>query len=631
MVRNDIVGQYRAVLGRLAVMFRGSATRLAVAAVVLLGLPSGSVHAQQAAAPPTVRKLSDYEEGSVEIALKKVKGEREPNPSGKRIESIEIVALDMIDDRDVLPNFLNVFHYTTRDYVIRREVLFKQGQLYDQSLVDETERNLRAIPQFTVVLLVPLKGSSPDAVHVLVVTKDVLSLRLESDPRFYNGKLYYLSLTPSEKNILGTHHTVAGLATFTTHTYSVGGSLTFPRIANSRITGYVGGGATINCDTGKAEGHFGSFSYGQPLYSTQTRWAWNTNMSWRKGVSRPPLGEWICSGGRETPHTATVGDRAITIPRRYNYNNLSGSSSVTRSFGVDHKFNVTLGAEALRSSSFVDTPGVDEASVEEAGMTRPPTQTEIAYAVDDLRLQTPPYVETRISPYLYFSAFHNRYTSLLNYNTLGLQEDLHLEHLLTLKLYPSLRAWGSTRNLFGVVPTLSYTLPIANGFVAAYASSTIEASARDQSNVYVEGALRFVSPDPGFGRLVLASYGVRRFLNYSNTPTSFGGTDRLRGYQPEAFWGPHAIVANAEYRTPPFEILSVQIAAAAFYDVGDAFGAVDAQGNFDHLHLRSGAGAGLRLGFPQLQRDVFRIDAGFPLTNSEYGELTIVAAFGQAL
>jgi outer membrane protein assembly factor BamA len=120
-------------------------------------------------------------------------------------------------------------------------------------------------------------------------------------------------------------------------------------------------------------------------------------------------------------------------------------------------------------------------------------------------------------------------------------------------------------------------------------------------------------------------------LNYSNGYYSLGGTGRLRGYQPEVFRGPQALVANAEYRTPPFEIVSVQVAGALFYDVGDAFGFQDAQGNFDDLHPRSGAGAGLRLGFPQLQRDVFRIDVGFPLTNSQYGEMTIVAAFGQAI
>jgi hypothetical protein len=194
-----------------------------------------------------------------------------------------------------------------------------------------------------------------------------------------------------------------------------------------------------------------------------------------------------------------------------------------------------------------------------------------------------------------------------------------------------MRAWGSTRNLFGIAPSVNYTLPISNGFVAAYASSLVEASATDQSNVAIDGALRFVSPDPGFGRLVLAGYGILRVLNYSNGYYSLGGTGRLRGYQPEVFRGPQALVANAEYRTPPFEIVSVQVAGALFYDVGDAFGFQDAQGNFDDLHPRSGAGAGLRLGFPQLQRDVFRIDVGFPLTNSQYGEMTIVAAFGQAI
>src|SRR5204863_6955359 len=106
----------------------------------------------------------------------------------------------MIDSRDPWPNFLNVFHYTTRPYVIRREVLLKVGQPFALAAADETERNLRGKAQFTVALVVPLKGSTPDSVRLLVVTKDVLSLRLNWDPRLYNGKLYYLGLAPSEMN-----------------------------------------------------------------------------------------------------------------------------------------------------------------------------------------------------------------------------------------------------------------------------------------------------------------------------------------------------------------------------------------------------------------------------------------------
>jgi len=83
---------------------------------------------------------------------------------------------------------------------------------------------------------------------------------------------------------------------------------------------------------------------------------------------------------------------------------------------------------------------------------------------------------------------------------------------------------------------------------------------------------------------------------------------------------------------------------AFFYDVGDAFNDISL------IDLKSGAGAGLRLGFPQLNYSVFRVDAAFPLGNdnegnrypvqcadgvctplpSPRGELTIVASFGQA-
>ena len=48
--------------------------------------------------------------------------------------------------------------------------------------------------------------------------------------------------------------------------------------------------------------------------------------------------------------------------------------------------------------------------------------------------------------------------------------------------------------------------------------------------------------------------------------------------------------------------------AAVFYDVGDAFD------GFDELQLKHGAGAGLRVLIPQLDRTVFRADWGVPLS-----------------
>jgi outer membrane translocation and assembly module TamA len=82
------------------------------------------------------------------------------------------------------------------------------------------------------------------------------------------------------------------------------------------------------------------------------------------------------------------------------------------------------------------------------------------------------------------------------------------------------------------------------------------------------------------------------------------------------------VVANAEIRSKPIEILHVQLGAVAFYDVGDAFH------SFSAMNLRQGAGGGIRLAFPQIQRSVFRIDVGVPLDpHDPDAETTILASF----
>src|SRR5262245_13822282 len=84
---------------------------------------------------------SPYEQASIQSALASLHGKIEPEPEGKIIEGIEIVPLDVIEQRDPLPNFLNWFHWTTRRYVIEREILVHKGELYNTDKVDETARN----------------------------------------------------------------------------------------------------------------------------------------------------------------------------------------------------------------------------------------------------------------------------------------------------------------------------------------------------------------------------------------------------------------------------------------------------------------------------------------------------------
>jgi len=75
-----------------------------------------------------------------------------------------------------------------------------------------------------------------------------------------------------------------------------------------------------------------------------------------------------------------------------------------------------------------------------------------------------------------------------------------------------------------------------------------------------------------------------------------------------AFQGANQVVANAELRTTSVDILSAQVGAAAFYDVGDA------NDDMHRFQLKQGAGVGLRVLFPEFDRIVFRADWAFPLS-----------------
>jgi outer membrane protein assembly factor BamA len=111
------------------------------------------------------------------------------------------------------------------------------------------------------------------------------------------------------------------------------------------------------------------------------------------------------------------------------------------------------------------------------------------------------------------------------------------------------------------------------------------------------------------GRRVLAT---RLFASTSDTTAAtvmpfylmptLGGNDSLRGFREYRFRGPHAILAQAEYR---FEIWS-GLDGALFYDTGKV---ADRRNDLNFRNLERDYGFGFR--FNTDQGVVFRVDAGF--------------------
>jgi hypothetical protein len=585
--------------------------------------------------PPDERRdtYSPYERASIDEAVRRVHGVVERRPEGKILEGVDIVTLDVFERRDPIPNvllrFVNWFHVTTKKYVIEREVLLNPGERYSQALVDETARNLRGFSQLSLVLCVPLEGSAPGRVRLLVITKDVWSLRLNNSFTYEDGRLQYLLLQPAEINLAGTHQEILGNFVLDPATIQVGGAYVIPRLAGSHIAASISANAILNRDTGHAEGTSGAFTYQQPLWSTLAEWAWGGSMSWDYEISRRFIGGLFTDfdPSKDQCVTATVQSGTAADPKRCEYRTdaLAGSYAVTRSWGSAFKHDLSVGVSANRRIY----------TTNDLSVFSPAEQVAFDQALV-------PVSDVAIGPYVEYHDYSSRFVDVLDVETLGLTENFRRGHEILLHVAPITTAFNSSRNYVNVFASAAYTVPIGDGLVGGVVQSNVEVTtgapaasvaknpgAGDRiPDGSIEAGLHITTPRFKIGRLVFDADFVDRYKDYLNTQSSLGGDTRLRGYPSGSFVGQNFVAANLEYRSRPFELFSVQLGGALFFDAGDAFN------EFSQIRLKQGAGFGLRVLFPQLERTVMRIDWGFPLTKGVLPPQSfpgdIVVTFGQA-
>jgi hypothetical protein len=526
------------------------------------------------------------------------------------IEGTEIVTLEVFEPRDFIPTvllgFVNWFHVTSRPHVIERELLVPKGARYEQARIDETSRNLRALPQLSLVLCVPLRGSAPDRVKLLLITKDVWSLRLNSDYRVTGGKLDYLLLQPSEENFLGSHHSIAATFSLEPDRFTLGGRYTVPRVGDSRIRALVDGNVIVRRADGKPEGSFGTFTYGQPLYSTDAKWSWEGEVRWRYEIARRNIGDKLATFDAKI--SPGFDDK---IPYQYLSDQLVGHYEVVRSFGTRSKLDVTVGFSASRKVYRAgELPALDAAAQEAAmGSTvAVPGDRLRAAAWEEFIRTAVPVSDTQIGPYLQLRAHSTEFFTVLDMNTLGLQEDFLRGPDAYLKLYPVTTALRSSRDFLGVYASAAYTVPLGDGIARAYVESETEITSGDLPDASIDVGTRLATPRTPLGRLHFDARFLYRYRNYLNAKSVLGGDTRLRGYPARAFIGKDVVAATLEFRSRAAQILGCQLGGALFFDTGDAFdGLAD-------MRLKQSAGFGIRILFPQLDRVVMRADWGFPLT-----------------
>jgi outer membrane protein assembly factor BamA len=571
-------------------------------------------------------EYSRYEKEAIKSALADGHLEIDPSPEGKTIGKIHAVRLEVLEPRDPGPELLrpvpivsplariitkerlNWLHVLSKAWIIRREFLLKEGDPYQQVIIDETARNIRSrMPvQVSLVIILPVKSPEPGKVDLLVITKDIWSLRLSFDVVGTSGGLEKFTLVPQETNFLGLHHTVRTSYQYQPETHTLGVGYSIPRFGYSWIGAGASASVTVNRRSGKPEGSSMGISAGQGLYSTRTDWAWDVDASYSVGVARRYSNAHVTLfDSRRTP------DEVERIPFQYKSRSFGASASLTRSFGwaLKNNFSLSFNASTADYSTFQ----------EDLARVNP-------IAAQDFERRVLPTSESRVYPSFTWSTFQTNFLRTLDINTLALQEDYRLGHNISASIYPVARALGSSRDLIGVSAKAGYAVAMGDGLAGA----SVTTFAENQNGLITDGAIgaSFGAVTPrmfGFGRIAMNTSFNNRYKNYLNSRTFIGGEDRLRGYPTSFFFGKDTIFFNIEYRSRAIEILKAQIGGVLFFDAGDA-----AYG-FDMLRAKQSVGFGFRTLFPQINRLVLRVDFAFPMQRGpfpETGSNQLVPPFG---
>jgi len=402
-----------------------------------------------------------------------------------------------------------------------------------------------------------------------------------------------------ETNLAGRQVEVSARSILQPESLSLGAAYVAPRFAGRFLSLHAEGNVIINRRSGSPEGSFGNAYLEKPLFSTLTNWSWATGVGWNDEVYR-----------RYT--NAAVAQYEGGLPWVYRSRRIEEAFSATRSFGWARKHDLTLGASIIRDSYRIpNIDGYDPTTV--AAFTR----------------EYLPVGEARSLGYAQWRAYTNDFLRIVDYETLGLQEDYRLGYDVVVRAYPVVKSFGSTRDLVGVRAGAVYTVPIGDGFIRALVDTTTESEKERIADANVQAELRIVSPRTPFGRLIFDVDAINRWRNYLNRLSLLGGEDRLRGWPTRHFVGENMFSMNLEFRTRPLQIFSMLFGGAFFYDVGRAY-----NGRLDEISPAHSVGAGFRIVLPQLDRAVIRGDFGFPVTAGDLPAgvqpMSFYFAFGQA-
>jgi hypothetical protein len=534
-----------------------------------------------------------YEQQLVAWGLEKAQREVEPSPEGKRVEEILVASEDIVARSDPYPQLLNLVHVRTRESVVRAEVLLRVGEPYTAQLAAETERNLRNMFILATAVVLPVKARAPDAVSVLVITKDLWSIRLNSDFSLVEGTLLQLlRIRPTEQNFLGLNKRVSLDFLLELDTVSLGEVLVDERFLGGDLRLVQDARAIFNRQSGALEGSQGELAVQLPLRTLDSTRGFQVRAAWLVQRARVFRGANVSL----LPYPSADAPEAL-LPYVYDERSVSGSASYTWSFG--HAFKTNLTAFAAGFLERTQAPAEEGLTADQQawlGCNYFPRNQGAVYAGAAVQ------------------AYEARYAVLRNVRTFAISEDFQLGHSVVAEA-----RWAPLQYAeAGVSAQYRWLgwddlLTVAAGAAARYQPGDLGCG---DTGGWVNQRVAFEVNDVGplwvVGRLAVRLAVDLKWKDLNHVPVYLGGSNGLRGLLAEELSGSQLLLWNVEFRTVPVNLLTLHAGLVLFWDAGAAF---DDKSRFPPLvHT---VGIGLRTMFPQFDKEPVRIDFGYVISGAD--------------
>ena len=486
------------------------------------------------------------------------------------VSSLRVVRRPLFNTADPaedepLFHFANRWHADTREGVIRTILLFEEGDAVASSLLAESERALRR-KSFLYDARVIANRNCGGQIDVAVVTRDVWSL----SPSFgvsRTGGEERLNAGLSDSNLLGTGTSLELSYFDNLDRKGVVAGFAQPNLAGSRV------GLRLRVDdTDDGRGAHGRI--GLPFHALDARRSWN--LAWEESERR----ERRFLDGEET--------LVFRVERKLATASFGRSAGLRRGFATRWRAGVSLEEHRF-------APDAGRAVPRDRSFTYPWISYE---RIEDAYVRTRNVGRVRTTEDLFLGSW---ITAKLGYSLRG------DGHLLAQATYQDGRSWRAEEGE-PARDTLLFGLS-----AAGYWNRTQGRAENTTLSAWADWRHR-QSPRLSLHVDVLAERGWNLPLDRQ---LLLGGDTGLRGYPNRLQAGDARLRITFEerYYSDLYLARVLRVAAAAFLDIGYAWGGTDAKGRRAD-DILANIGLGLRFESTRTNRDiVYHIDLARPLTD----------------